>query len=354
MAGIGDEAALRLVNQVFDIWIRPEIQKRKEVGRDAPEERDIRRALIVFREGLEAQVRLNAEAALIGKAIAARALDAGAELTLEDVHDIVWVDPPRIEGQPACYVLVHLGPTTRIIFNFRPNWNDFKEEEWEEEGKRLAAFVAMSSVEEIIGPLEDANTLLLPYGWWVMQSGIPHPVSQALEEARKGESQEAIDQMFLEHFNEERLRTMLESWMAVDVFKIRELILREALEAYFEGKLTLPIPTLLPHLEGILTDWLRTAVREVPWGLDDKVTAMAESAVAMESGYITDQTLRFLLEVLGELGIYESFDWNDEEGVTLNRHKVTHGKLVEYWTPANNLRVILLIDALFRQFKFRS
>jgi len=348
-----NEAVDQFVKRVFANWISPELERRRQSGPATPAITEVKKALVRLDRNGAPHVQINDEVGFKAQMIAARAVTAGQALTLRDLGDITWVDPPRVDGKPSAYVLLFIGRMVRIAFNFRPNWPDFRDEEWELESKRLAEFFSLQIVEEVIGPLENAHELLSPYKWWVVQSGIPDPIVAALEAAKARKSKEMMDDLFVSAFDPPRLQKMLEEWSALPEFQARSTIFKEALEAFSGGKYALPVPVLLPHLEGILSDWLLGRGGRLPVGMTSKIAAYQQAASGMTSGYITDQSLKSLLGALKTLGVYKGFKWTNEDGITLSRHKTSHGKVVDYGTQANTLRVFLLLDSLYRQMRYR-
>lgn len=348
------QAADPFVGEVFRVWIRPELERRQKAGQAAPEEGHVYKVLITLRRDEGVHVLLNDEVGLPGTAVAARPITAGQLLTLDDVRDIVSVEAPRIGGRPACYVLMFLRPSLAYVFNFGPNLREFSQEEWKAEGKRLAEFFAITTFEGSLGSLDAANRLLLPHGWWVMQAAIPQPLRKAVAAAERGLPKTQIDELFVRHFGAERLRRMVAEWEETPEMKPRSRVLREGVESYLEGKYAVSIPALLPQIEGLLKTWLRPRARSKTNGVGGMAARLGEFQSDARTGYVTKKTLGALLEALKSLGVYGSFNWDEAGGVTLNRHKILHGKEGDYWNAPNNLRVILLLDSVFRQIRYRG
>jgi hypothetical protein len=344
----------RFVAEIFRVWIRPELERRLRLGIDAPLEGDVRKALIVFKHPLGPTVTLNDEVGLIGKAIAGRDVVAGQEVSIADIHDIVWVEPPRLEGKPACYVLMFLRPSPHIAFNFVPNSQEVTEQEWRQEGYTLARFFAITEFEGSLGRLAEINHLLLPYGWWVMQAAIPDPIREATKLAVAKARPQALDDCFLAHFTPDRVESLTNEWSQLEEFQARRRVIAEATASFREGRYAVSIPALMPLLEGILQTWLLARVEKVPAAVKDKASLLGERHGELEAGLITQRSLRALLDAWEALGFYERFEWTPGSNVRLSRHEVLHGKDVDYATAANNLRVLLLLDSLFRQLKYRS
>jgi hypothetical protein len=335
-------------------WIEPELERRNRLGLQPGTVEQLRKAFVIFgREG-PPRITLNDEVEFVATAIPKRGVTEGQSVGFADVADFIWAEPPRIDGRPASYVIMFFGTWDRIAFNFRPSFAEVSDEEWDAEGFAIVSFVWTATVEETIGRLEDVQRLLEPYGWWIMHPAIPQPLAEAIDAARRDESKEAVDKLFVEAFGPLQLQTMVNEWMMVPEFEARKAVILEALQALEEGKTTLPIPALLPLVEGIISDWLAAQGLDVPRSIHAKTREFAGIARGLRLGLLSDGALDSLLQVWNSLGLFANFEWTVDDHLVLNRHKVSHGKFVEYWTPANNLRAVLFLDSIYRQIRYRA
>ena len=73
----------------------------------------------------------------------------------------------------------------------------------------------------------------------------------------------------------------------------------------------------------------------------------------IDGGIITSEMLECLIDYLKNTKLFARFEWDAEDGVSLNRHKLSHGRLANYDTKANSLRIILLLDSIFHIIQYR-
>lgn len=83
-----DEFASRVIDQIYDLFIFPELQRRGI----PPERSAVAKALVTLAPNMPTVVQLNDEAVLAFSAASTRAIDAGEEITLADI------DPTTITG----------------------------------------------------------------------------------------------------------------------------------------------------------------------------------------------------------------------------------------------------------------
>jgi hypothetical protein len=117
-----DEAfAKNLMQDALDLWINPEIERRRESG-TLPDDFAVRRAQVIMNIDAHApEVRFNEEIKALARARAARAIDAGEEVTevdLEGIEDIVLTDQDPNAGHLT--MMLFKGHWI-IAFDFRYN-----------------------------------------------------------------------------------------------------------------------------------------------------------------------------------------------------------------------------------------
>ncbi len=85
---INDEMASRVVEQAFEFWINPEIERRRSDGR-LPDDFTLQAAQIIFNVDADApEVRLNGEVEALAQAKAKRDIEKGEAITHDDIEGI--------------------------------------------------------------------------------------------------------------------------------------------------------------------------------------------------------------------------------------------------------------------------
>jgi hypothetical protein len=135
------------------------------------------------------------------------------------------------------------------------------------------------------------------------------------------------------------------------VFAERKSLLVEAIDAHKSGKYRLAIHTLLPQIEGIMTDWIylngdkkvhafrqESKTKEF---FDSVIQKMDDKSLAI----IIQSTAKFILKG----PVLESFEvWESKiKNTFANRHVVGHGKFDDtLFSEENSIKLILLLDTL--------
>lgn len=161
------------------------------------------------------------------------------------------------------------------------------------------------------------------------------------------------------------LRKAVSRWEDNSFFRPRMGIIYDALETHINGKYTLSIPTLLPHIEGIARRIVETynlpersklkdplICREVHCGKKGAITwpsaIFGEVAIGDFTGWIAAESLLYFLEgtlYISQGDFQKNLDRLERES-RLNRHSILHGIQIKYATPMNSLRCFLVLDAL--------
>ena len=158
------------------------------------------------------------------------------------------------------------------------------------------------------------------------------------------------------------LKSMVHNWMAIETYRQREKILKDALQAHLDEKWTLSIPALLPQIDGISLNVIMRHQLPVK-----KASVIIDKSISKEAGrtlpsqlFISLDMDRFTpLEMVSiytllyylESQLYRRTDFAqhaDEANQSsfLNRHSVLHGVQVDYASKLNSLMCFLVLDIL--------
>lgn len=112
---------------------------------------------------------------------------------------------------------------------------------------------------------------------------------------------------------------------------MRRQLIEDALGAHREGKYRLSIPALLPHLEGIITDWIFTQLPEdnVPWGTESKTKRFRDLVLDKPPTVSTyERIVSSVIDFIVDGPVLQTFRrWLDQiERAFPNRHVVEHGR----------------------------
>lgn len=174
----------------------------------------------------------------------------------------------------------------------------------------------------------------------------------------------SIISRYYKNNNWDILKKTVHNWDHNRFFHPRMGIIYDALEAHIDGKYTLSVPALLPHIEGITLDIIKKydlpkldepiIYRKDTYGTDGAVTSPSrvfaqaainafsfEEFVAIESFlYYLERTLYF-----SPHGIRKGLKRLKRES-QLKRHAILHGIQIKYATLMNSLRCFLALDVI--------
>jgi len=176
---------------------------------------------------------------------------------------------------------------------------------------------------------------------------------------------QVIPSMITHHYKKNNwtiLKKTVSNWECNRFFRPRMGIIYDALEAHINGKYTLSIPTLLPHIEGIAREIVKEynlpklheplICREVHCGKYGVKTwpsaVFGKVAINDFEGWVAAESLLYFLE--GTLYISPGDFQKDLERLKrkskLNRQSILHGVQIKYATSMNSLRCFLALDIL--------
>lgn len=149
--------------------------------------------------------------------------------------------------------------------------------------------------------------------------------------------------------NFENLLAMVESWREHPIFAPRMHIIDDAVTAHQNELYTLSVPTLLPQIEGILTEYVTIHNLNVRCGKIEKVY----KAVLGEADDYAFPTRAAASTILYQLQnntyVYTNFEKEMKKARQyrqVSRHTVSHGVSTNYHTSVTSLRILVLLDAI--------
>lgn len=177
---------------------------------------------------------------------------------------------------------------------------------------------------------------------------------------------ENIDRFWLEILvSRERLQDTLFNWENEPLIKKRYPILKQGIEAHLSQQFYLSVSTLIPQIEGLIRDILRSQGKDYEFNSLDKhqiqpvirdlTNTWKSDAPDMLKGAVS--MLKSLPYVIADL--YDPYlpqtQPNEIIPGKLYRHGVCHGLQLDFGSEKNSLRLILLIDRIvFFYTKFKS
>ena len=113
--------AENLIRQVFDLWLTPEIERRRDAGL-LPHDFDLRGAQVIFEADAAAPgVRLNSEVAVVATFKSTGPVEEGQAVSEAEVGDLLDLSLTTGDSNAAHVTIVRLRDTWVVAFDFRYN-----------------------------------------------------------------------------------------------------------------------------------------------------------------------------------------------------------------------------------------
>lgn len=347
-------------DQIYNTWIKPELEKRKVEGLI---EKDFRftKCLITFHKKSEPIVKFNREATfkVLMNVSLKESKNKGDPINIEEANDIADVELPKEDGERIPFIYLQFngsyseGALYDIIFDFTPNHsltNAEQKQSSEITRTSLVKLFRKELREKIIRYIVQYKDLLIQNGFWVIPTLLPSPLNKIIVAIRNNNVSEAKE-LFLNHCSNEFLDGLIKNWWELKEFSDRREVIEEAFFCHNTGKFITAISTLLPHLEGIITEFGHSLSTSIPFRQESKTKKVRDllSEISLAT-YEFQSVLYFTFSFLIDGPMLETFnDWFQKVNVDFpNRHAVGHGKYIkELYTQENSIKIFLLLDTIY-------
>jgi len=358
------EASQRAFNDVHRLFVEPELQRRRERG-TLPENFRIHRCLILLPADAQPIVTFNEEIGWEGRVRLGTPFVAkeGDPVFLAQVAGVDTVKPPKVDGKRvACIFLYRVGNRWALAWDATPNMPPGygvaveSDDEWSL-GKAVAESINADLAQRALAFHASAESETLKVGLWAAPALLPYPLAAIAERCKAGDL-EAARTLLVTHCAPKLLATLVDEWSSDPVFQVRDQLFREALWAHREGKYALSVSTLMPHVEGVITDWMHGQSADVPWRHESKVKKLRDTL--QQRGQLLGSDAEVARSVIGFMTggpMLQTFDdWvGASAGPFPNRHAVGHGRFdSSHFTVESSVKVFLLLDTLHHLFNLRE
>jgi hypothetical protein len=169
-AELPPEAWSRTFEQAMDLWVRPEIERRRNLGL-IDDVFELSAAQVIMREGKPLEVRLNQEIVVVARMKVATHVRAGDAVNLADVEAVNEILLTDADADAAHLTMINLNGDWSLAFDFRYNATKARRvmevaheflataEEARKAGRIRAAIDSLFSAVELMAT---AELLLLP------------------------------------------------------------------------------------------------------------------------------------------------------------------------------------------------
>lgn len=355
-----NEAATKnLFDDVHNTWIGPELARRRTAG-ELPKDFVIRRCLIRLPNGSGPIVEFNEEICwdAIAKIPEGTHPQVGEPVALTQVERFKTVLPPKVDGKRVAFLyLFWTGVSWELVFDATPNTSDYQADDASESEWSLGPIIARSinlAVDELVVHLHDSTrSEVEKIGLWIVPSLLPWPLSEIAALCSQSRGEDAL-RLLRRHCTASFIEDRVNLWMARSEFSKRRKLFFDALDAHRRQQFTLSIHALVPHIEGITTDWLyQKQTPGIPWRETPKFKKFRDTISAgLKLPFTHERMFASMVDfVLNGPALATFKPWVDPVRSEFpSRHLVTHGQFEEaIYNEDNSIKVFLLIDTLFDQ-----
>jgi hypothetical protein len=350
-----DEFSNNLFRNLCDLFVVPELEKRKGEGRVSDDYLPTE-MLIKIIENQEPIIEFDGEIKKMEIAIAAKNFDTiNEEVQLPDIKGVIKTNFEKLDDAiqyfyimkifDKYHVIANLGDSSQLINSNVDTTTNFTHEEL------LGALHHLSFAEKIMTWQNIYSDEFEQIGLWAAPSLIPYPLNKIVDLIRTENSQEART-LVINHCDQDFLENLCYHWWKIGVFARRKRTFVNALDAHKSGKYDLAIHALVPQIEGIITDW----IYENPKG--NLHPFRQESKTKEFFGIVRDRFDEKSLEVIVESTakfilkgpVLQTFkEWQSNiKNSFANRHIVEHGKYDDsLYSEENSIKLFLLLDTIF-------
>lgn len=344
-----------LLNHAWEIWIIPELKRRKEAKMPAPF--PLKKFIVLFdtEKGKAPTIKFNDEYEFKSSVRVKRGLkiNKGDPITFDQIVDFGPIEPPSRNSKPIAFFRFRLdGRQISVYFDFRPNDQKFNVDEWKDEGKWLAE----AYLETVLAGQFGHFVLIIPQ---LSQKDIPFTIgikARRMESlcniVEKGIEKEELDKMLSRSITRSEVEYLVDNWLTLDLFAKRANILKDVSKSFKNGIYGGVILLLMSQVEGIITEELVSRGKGLRENGEAKswvkrIEEFYEIVKKEEIGPLTSRILNGTIHFLKESNLYSKFTWSSTNNNLINRHASMHGKDVSFNTRANAIKMILLFDAIY-------
>lgn len=352
-----DEIGMQnFARNIHEQFIQPEIERRREVGALSEDFR-IRECLIRLPKGQAPIVDFNHEVKWRAEPKLAPGLDLqqlefGRSVHLHEVVAFNRVYPPEVERCRVAFIfLFWSGTEYAAVFDFSPNLPDFDPDTEFDLGQVIADHLNNKIIEITVRLSKSNQAQLQRIGLWPVTSLLPYPISFIIERVGSGHLEEAR-QILIDHCNMSFINELVETWQPIQAFERRMALFREAASVHANQQYYAAIHTLIPQIEGVITDWLLSVLspNEMQYRTDSKIRQFRDSIKNIpQFSFAYRQALEAVCQFLLQGPPLQSFkQWLDEIDPSFpGRHAVLHGRYEEQvFTEENSIKLFLMLDTL--------
>ena len=341
--------------QMHDLWIKPQIERRKAQGK-FPADFHIRQCLVKLPLDHSPIVLFNEEVGWEARVKVSGPIQKHDPVYLHHVQSIETVKLPRHDDKRCAFFYLYIMPDGifRVVFDAMPNWPNFKEEKdaGSDLGKAIAESLQAIMTERAVRLEATQQAELRAIGLWPAPALLPYPLSKILLHLEQNDAKQARA-LLVAYCTPVYLEGLVQKWWSNAGLAKRRRLLEDALSAHKESKFTLSVSALMPHVEGIVSDWIAAQLPgdKVPFRQESKTKKFKDVVKqGLPPAFLYARILEATIDFILSGPVTATFKkWGDTlSDEFANRHAFGHGKYEEeQFSEENSIKLFLLLDTLF-------
>lgn len=348
-----DQKVQEFITNSANSLIESEFKRRKDAGVLSSESIELSRILMRFPPNGPTIVEFNNEITLEGEVRTVPGASfnkIGQPVTIQDIRKIIKVYPPMVDGKIVHFIYIHyLGSGYLIISSFKPVKSAQSGTD-----ANFTAYDALTAIqqstlqEEIIrsADLQELGRI----GLWQVPSLIPYPMNKIIEQLRIHDD-EGARRTLISNCSHDFIRKLSNKWWDIEAFKKRAELIEDAVSSHESGKYRLSIHALVPHIEGIISDYVYSKLGDsIPFRQESKTKKFQDLLLNKElSLYTFNAVVQSASDFILSGPVLKTFgNWSMKmDNLFPNRHVVEHGRYDDsIFTEENSIKLFLLLDTI--------
>ncbi|MHB8119064.1 MAG: hypothetical protein ACYDHX_10115 [Methanothrix sp.] len=286
-------------------------------------------------------------------------LASGRPVFLHEIQEISSVSLPEVNGERVAFAYIFWnGHAYGLVFDFKPNLDEgIINERQREKGdlslnKAIAKSLQAILVEKAIHVHDSHQEQLRKIGLWASPALLPYPLSKIIKQLEENDIIDARNTL-AEYCDSQFIEGLSLKWWALGQFNLRKKLIMDAIGAHKMGKYGLSIYAIIPHVEGIVTDWIYEKLpddEKLPFRTESRIKKFRDLGISrnMTNTFadrrIGESMIEFILE-----SVLKGFEWIGpiEESIP-SRHVLEHGRYEEsLLTEESSIKLFLLLDTIY-------
>lgn len=359
---LGPEAFRNLFQQLNQVFIQPEIERRREAGSLA-EDFKIKKCMIFLGSLMRPTVLFNEEFGWMAEV--EPDFDGeptvGMDVHYREIKKINSITRPLQDGRPASFAyLSHSLSGYTLLLDIIP-----EELSPEEDNQRWNEHVAPMVIERITQDITERiiqhydHTKLRQIGLWLAPSLFPYPLSKILH-LLEANDQDSAKMALQASCTNDYVQRLVSDWSTVSAHRTRSALFEAALDAHCRRSFYLSIHALLPQVEGVISDFLyaQLPAADVPFRADSKIKKYKDLLLgALQRHRLYAESIKSSADFMLDVMLQDFKKWFDpvHGGQFPMRHPLMHGRFDDaLYSEGNSVKLFLMLDTLHSYMSFYS